>query len=306
MMTVTVSDPYTELRRRLLSDGVLVPMGVDGLYGKGRSFVEVFNGLDRFLTAAGADQSAELYRFPPLIPRSSLVRTDYLRSFPDLIGSVHSFCGDDTAHAELLQLVESDGDWAAGLASTDVVLLPAACYPLYPMVSGALPGGGRTFDVLGTCFRHEPSGDPARMQIFSQREYVHIGAPDSALAFRDRWLDRAVQLMCSLGLEAGSVVANDPFFGRAGRMLAANQRAVALKFEVVATVANAEVPTAIASCNYHQGHLTTAFDVTGPDGATAHSACVGFGMERITLALFAAHGTAPGRWPAPVRRLLWP
>jgi len=304
MMTLTVSDLYTDFRARLISDGVLVPMGVDGLYGKGRSFVEVFDGLDRFLTNAGTDQAAELYRFPPLIPRSSLVRTDYLRSFPDLIGSVHSFCGDDAAHAELLRTVEQGGDWAAALSSTDAVLLPAACYPLYPMVSGALPEGGRVFDVLGTCFRHEPSADPARMQIFHQREYVHIGAPDRTLAFRDMWLERAVDLMRSLGIEADSVVANDPFFGRAGRMLAANQRAVALKFEVVATVANAGAPTAIASCNYHQAHLTTAFEVTGHDGGPAHSACVGFGMERITLALFAAHGTATRRWPAAVRGLL--
>lgn len=304
-MAVTMSDPYTEFRGRLVSDGVLVPMGVEGLYGKGRSFVEVFDRLDRFLTDAGADQAAELYRFPPLIPRSSLVRTDYLRSFPDLIGSVHSFSGDDAAHADLLQLVEQGGDWASALTSTDAVLLPAACYPLYPMVSGALPEGGRVFDVLGTCFRHEPSADPARMQVFHQREYVHIGSPESALGFRDKWLERAVGLMQSLGIEAHSVVANDPFFGRAGRMLAANQRAVALKFEVVATVANAGAPTAIASCNYHQGHLTTAFGVTDHDGGTAHSACVGFGMERITLALFAEHGTATGRWPADVRRLLW-
>lgn len=304
-MALTMASPYAELRNRLVNDGVLVPMGVDGLYGKGRAFVEVFDQLDRFLTHAGIDQSADLYRFPPLIPRATLVQTDYLRSFPDLIGSIHSFRGDDAAHADLLRVVESGGDWAAALTTADTVLLPAACYPLYPMVRGALPEGGRIFDVLGTCFRHEPSVDPARMQVFHQREYVHIGAPESALAFRDRWLERAVELLLSLGIEAEPVVANDPFFGRAGRMLAANQRAVALKFEVVATVADTDAPTAIASCNYHQGHLTSAFGVTTHDGGTAHSACVGFGMERITLALFAAHGTTISRWPTEVRRRLW-
>ena len=180
-MSVTLSDPYTDFRARLVSDGVLVPMGVEGLYGKGRVFVDVFGQLDRYLTNAGADQAAELYRFPPLIPRATLVQTDYLRSFPDLVGSIHSFSGGDAEHADLLGLVEQGGDWAATLASTEVVLLPAACYPLYPMVTGALPEGGRVFDVLGTCFRHEPSSDPARMQIFHQREYVHIGSPDSAL-----------------------------------------------------------------------------------------------------------------------------
>jgi seryl-tRNA synthetase len=241
-----------------------------------------------------------------VLPREYLVRTDYLRSFPDMIGSIHSFSGGNAEHAQLLRTVEDDGDWAAALTPTDVVLLPAACYPLYPMATGRLPEGGRLFDVLGTCFRHEPSPDPARMQVFHQREYVHLGTPDSALKFRDAWLERSLELMADLGLEVRAEVANDPFFGRAGRMLAANQRESALKYEVVATVANEDKPTAIVSCNLHQEHLTVPFEIQSADGATAHSACVGFGMERITLALFSAHGTNTQLWPAQVRRRLWP
>ncbi len=58
-----------------------------------------------------------------------------------------------------------------------------------------------------------------------------------------------------VGLAATSEVASDPFFGRGGRMLAANQRAQELKFELVAMVGGPE-PTAIASFNYHQDHFT--------------------------------------------------
>jgi hypothetical protein len=46
------------------------------------------------------------------------------------------------------------------------------------------------------------------------------------------------------------------------------------------------------------------FEVFTADGAVAHSACIGFGMERIVLALFAAHGTDTDRWPARVREVL--
>ena len=101
-------------------------------------------------------------------------------------------------------------------------------------------------------------------------------------------------------LDVRDEVANDPFFGRAGRMLAANQRGDALKFEVVATIANADKPTAIVSCNCHQDHLTVPFGISTADGGVAHSACVGFGMERIVLALFAAHGMTLGSWPVDV------
>ena len=101
-------------------------------------------------------------------------------------------------------------------------MLPAACYPIYPMVSGELPSGGRLFDVLGTCFRREPSDNPARMQAFHMHEFVHVGTPESTLAFRDSWLGRVQEMLGDLGLQVVQDVANDPFFGRVGSMLANN------------------------------------------------------------------------------------
>ena len=174
------------------------------------------------------------------------------------------------------------------------------------MVSGELPPGGRLFDVLGTCFRHEPSDDPARMQAFQMHEFVHLGTPDSVLAFRDDWLGRQQQMMDDLGLQVTVEVANDPFFGRAGSMLAANQRDNGLKYELVAAVSSEEHPTAIASCNRHLDHLTAKFGISAAHGGIAHSACVGFGLERIVLALFAAHGLDSSRWPDDVCKRLWP
>jgi seryl-tRNA synthetase len=264
----------------------------------------VFDGLDRLLSHCASPAHLERFRFPPVLPASDLLRTDYLRSFPDLVGSIHSFCGGDHDHARLMDKIDRGAVWSDELEPTDLVLLPAACYPLYPMASGVLPPGGREFDVLGLCFRREPSLDPARMQSFHQREFVHIGDPDSALGFRNRWLDRALQIMEDLGLDVRAEVANDPFFGHAGRMLAAGQRSAALKYEVVAAVADAEHPTAIASANYHQDHLTSAFGIVTSDGGTAHSACIGFGMERIVLATFARHGTDLADWPRSVVGLL--
>jgi seryl-tRNA synthetase len=300
------ADDVAGFRDDLVDAGILVPTGVAGLYGKSQTFLEIFDGVYSWVTAAGRTARPELFEFPPVMPREAFVRTDYLRSFPDLIGSIHSFTGGDADHGDLLRTVEQGGDWSSLLSATDVVMLPAACYPLYPMASGRLPIAGRLFDVLGTCFRHEPSSDPARMQVFHQREYVHLGTPASALDFRDHWLSRAPELMTDLGLTVRVEVANDPFFGRAGKMLAANQRSSALKYEIVATVANAEKPTAIVSCNCHQDHLTVPFGIETFDGAVAHSACVGFGMERIVLALLAVHGLDTSRWPVAVRGRLWP
>jgi seryl-tRNA synthetase len=154
-------------------------------------------------------------------------------------------------------------------------------------------------------FRHEPSEDPARLQMFHQREIVRLGAPEDVLAWRDTWSERGLALLRSLGLAAERDRAADPFFGRGGRMLAANQRNQELKFELLVQIAGSE-PTAVSSFNYHQEHFAAKYGLTLADGNTAHTACLGFGQERIVLALLHTHGLDPAAWPAAVRGKLWP
>jgi seryl-tRNA synthetase len=288
----------------LVGHGLLLTTGVPGLFGRGAEFERVIEAFDRCVTAAGAADRPEVLRFPPVINRRDFERSEYLKSFPNLCGSVHSFAGGDRDHQALLHAVEEGTDWTRDLVATEVVLTPAACYPVYPSASGVLPAAGRLFDVSSYCFRHEPSADPARMQMFRMHEYVRLGEPDEVRAFRDAWLDRGLALLRDVGLEPKAVVANDPFFGRAGRMLAANQRDQSLKFELVVPIASVEQPTAIVSCNYHQDHFGLLFEIRTAAGAPAHTACVGFGMERTALALFRTHGLDSGRWPARVRTTL--
>ena len=133
------------------------------------------------------------------------MRTDYLRSFPDLVGSIHGFDGDDRDHAALLRDARRRAPTGRPRSRR-----PISCSCRRPATrctrcsTGELPEGGRLFDVLGTCFRREPSDDPARMQAFHMHEFVHVGTPDSALAFRDRWLERSQQMMADLGLRRRS------------------------------------------------------------------------------------------------------
>jgi seryl-tRNA synthetase len=65
-----------------------------------------------------------------------------------------------------------------------------------------------------------------------------------------------------------------------------------------------ERPTAVVSCNYHQDHFGDTFGIALHEGGHAHTACVGFGLERITLALFKTHGFDLAQWPATVRATL--
>jgi seryl-tRNA synthetase len=58
------------------------------------------------------------------------------------------------------------------------------------------------------------------------------------------------------------------------------------------------------SFNYHRDLFGAGWDIHTADGALAHTACVGFGVERIALALFKHHGFATARWPDKVRDVL--
>lgn len=62
---------------------------------------------------------------------------------------------------------------------------------------------------------------------------------------------------------------------------------------------------AIASCDPAEDHFGRIFGLALRDGSTAHTACVGFGLERIILALFSVHGFAIRKSPAIVRRRLF-
>lgn len=295
-----------ELLRNLVDHGLLIDTGVPGVYGHGSEFEAVRARLDRRLSDEAAAHGAEPLRFPPLLPRHQLEQSGYLGSFPHLAGSVFAFAGTEDQAAAQAERASRHEDWAEFQQMTDLALMPAACYPVYPAIAarGPLAPGGVFIDA-GACwvFRHEPSHDPARRQMFHQHELVRIGEPDAVLAWREQWSQFGLQFLRDLGLQAELHTANDPFFGRRGRMLATNQRAQALKLELVVQIAGPE-PTALASFNHHLDHFGSTFGLTLADGGTAHTACLGFGHERIVLALLGTHGLDPADWPVTVREEL--
>lgn len=281
------------------------PMGVDGVYARTPLYEDVIERLSVFISRQ-REPATEVLRFPPVMSRHQLEKSGYLKSFPNLLGCVCALHGTESEIRRAADRYGTGGDWTSSLAAADLVLSPAACYPVYPLAAsrGHVPRGGVRFDVACDCFRREPSRHLDRLQSFRMREYVFIGSPQDVLRFRERWMERAPRLADELALPYQVAAASDPFFGRTGQVMAVSQLQASLKFELLVPVRSAEEPTACMSFNYHQDHFGTIWGLRDESGAVSHTGCVAFGMDRLAVALFALHGLDVQKWPPAVRGAL--
>ena len=94
-----MSNAQAEFLKELLENGVLIEMGVDGLYGRSGVFEDVVERFSQLVAAFGRDDKAEVIRFPPGMPRAQFESSGYMKSFPQLAGTIHSFEGNDRDHA---------------------------------------------------------------------------------------------------------------------------------------------------------------------------------------------------------------
>jgi seryl-tRNA synthetase len=280
-------------------------MGVDGVYARTELYVNLVERLESYITRQ-RDPSAEIMRFPPVMSRKQLEKSGYLKSFPNLLGCVCALHGSEGSIREAVDRHDKGGDWTTSLSSSDLVLSPAACYPVYPIVAarGELPAGGVQFDIEADVFRHEPSISLDRLQSFRMREFVRIGSPQEIVDFRESWMARAPALADDLGLPYTLDVANDPFFGRVGQVMAVSQRQQALKFELLIPYYPQASPTACMSFNYHREHFGQVWGIRDAKGELAHTSCVAFGIDRLAVAMFANHGVDLKKWPAQTRAAL--
>src|ERR1700744_1056504 len=134
---------------QLLAAGLLISSGVDGVFLRSIRFESVLDAAAALAGRIGAPDRPEVLCFPPAMPQASLVRSGYLKSFPQLLGTIHCFCGDEAGHRRLLRCVDITQPWTDQQEPSDLLLTPAACYPLYPTVArrGRLSENGGLYDI---------------------------------------------------------------------------------------------------------------------------------------------------------------
>ncbi|MFJ3217581.1 aminoacyl--tRNA ligase-related protein [Kitasatospora sp. NPDC086801] len=260
--------------------------GIPGAPALGPAFERTVAELQAALTATAGTGPGPTW-YPPLMSAARIEQAEYAESFPHLLGTVHAYAPERSAQR---------GEPVGARPATDVVLAPAVCYNVYAELAGQRLEEQVVLDAAGYCYRHEATSETGRFRSFRMREFVALGPPEQSADWRDAWIPRCEAFLGGLGLDVEVVSATDPFFGPGGRLMRSTQLEQGLKYEFVAKLTADDPGTAIASANRHRDHLGRRFDIHhGED--VAHSSCVAFGLERITLALVHAHGEDRRNWP---------
>ena len=226
---------------------------------------EALAALDRRIRDLAVRHGAEEWSVPDGMAADTLARAEHFAAFPGIA----------------VPLDDGSGRFWP----------PAACYHLYQSLLGGRLQRPLSVTCVCRCARNEKSYGSARLRVFTMREVVFIGPAGHVEHERRRWMELVLGFAGALGLDAGMDAASDPFFGPTWRGKKLIQQARHLKFELHVPIVEGEGRIAISSFNLHEEFFGSRFGFT-LDGEPAHSACVGFGLERWLMALVARHGRA--------------
>ncbi|WP_371600262.1 aminoacyl--tRNA ligase-related protein [Streptomyces sp. NBC_00564] len=271
----------------LVAGDWLVPANGRGLVLFTAKFELVVSRLNTAITEISPSGVAGPLWCPPVMARSDIERADYDQAFPHLLGDVNAM------------VQEGGREGVAGdSASSRTVLVPVVCYHIYPQLADRVVERPAHFDLAGHCYRHEATTEVGRLRSFRVRDFVLVAGEAEAWRWRDEWITSGAEFYARLGLKVSVQPASDPFFGPADRLSRRSQLEQQLKYEFVADLGDGGTGMAIGSANCHKDHQGSRFGIRYRDEGAAHSACVGFGLERIALALIRTHGDDLASWPA--------
>ncbi len=260
------------------------------------------------LATYGSQWSPVPLQTPTLIPAPVLARCDYFRSFPQYVSFV-SHLHEEFATIDEFRKRHQERDTLDEQSRQDLdlpgeCLSPAVCYHVYHRHALApVPETGLTYEVQGRCFRYESTNlsDLRRLWEFTMRELVFVGTREWVLARREEAIAAFIPVIESLELPTEIRTASDPFFIAPDATAKTYfQLSSETKYEISVGLGGEE-RLAVGSFNYHTDFFGRAFGTDAGESGPAHSVCVAFGLERLTHAILAHHGSNPRHWPAVLR-----
>ncbi|MFJ4439511.1 aminoacyl--tRNA ligase-related protein [Streptomyces sp. NPDC088923] len=269
-----------------------------GLNVYGHDEASLHRVLDHFLRryfqrAYGAQE----LRVPSMIPTAVVDRAGYIETARQHLSFVSPLDPAPGPFEEFLpywretasQGSARDAGIHAYLGIPRDVLNPALCLHCYPLLESAVVTAATpaVLTLTGSCFRDE-SGNlnhAERLREFAMREAVVVGTPETVDRVHGELADFMIATAELLGLDFRLESATDIFFNDGAPQLLFSQLLSDNKFELAVQDPATGQSVATASLNKHQTHFTEPFGMKTEDGRPAVSLCVGFGIDRLALAL---------------------
>lgn len=283
-----------------------------GLHSYGGIVGKLFRAISELFLREARMLGAEEFQFPALIRTDTLLKTGYIRGFPQ---HCHFVSNLDCCPSNL-RAFRSDIDGCTDSIAIDIqkrqaapeyALTPNVCYHCYEHFAGTrLAENDHIFVTAAQpCFRNEGKATEGlrRLREFTMREIICIGDMDSVLAQREQLLTLMKQLMDRFDIEGVIRSASDPFFCDDYDAKRLFQMGYELKHEMCASMPG-EPSLAITSINYHQDYFGRAFKIVDSSGEPVHSCCLAFGLDRWCAAIFAQYGINHQAWPKHLQQLI--
>ena len=270
-----------------------------GMIGLRGNVLTLLRRIEHEISLLARVDAPEEWSAPPAVAMHTLERAEYFASFPFWLTAA-SHLPDDEPTLETIARADDHVSAARdALRPSPLAMQPALCYHIYERLAGRRLTTTRIITLSGTCWRHEGArlAPLERQWAFTMRELVCLGTTEDVEDFRQRGMRAAGALATRLDLDAGFLVATDPFFAPTARGKAVLQRVKALKHELALPIGG-ERSTAAASFNNHERFFGERFGITLESGEPASTACVAFGLERWLLAFLVAHGIERVAWPS--------
>lgn len=282
-----------------------------GFYTLQGDFLRVFQAINKATLRMAAAVNAVEQEHPAVWPVRLFKMIDYFHEFPHQMILCAPVKDDFESRSLFSKLYRKDQAFETVpmdslMADASYGLQPAVCDCCYYSLEGARSHQDSYYTTVNKVFRNERSATNRldRLTNFSVRDIMFVGAEEFVLEARERQIEMLSGFLTKLQLKAKIETANDPFFANDSAMKSVFQNAHRLKYELLADIPHLGKEIAVGSINLHTDFFGKAFDIKLADGRTAHSGCIGVGMERMTYALFCQNGPTLGDWPQPLLQFL--
>ncbi|MBE2280959.1 MAG: hypothetical protein IAE91_11250, partial [Ignavibacteriaceae bacterium] len=168
------------------------------------------------------------------------------------------------------------------------VLNPAMCLHCYPLFENhTLDEPIKVMTLMGSCFRDESGNlnNSERLNEFKMREVVYFGEEQLLKIIHNELIDFLINFGKFFELNFKLEVSNDIFFNDNAEKQLFSQLITNNKIEFQVYIKDLNKYIACASINKHGSHFSEAFNIKGSTGDFASTMCIGFGLDRLYLAL---------------------